>query len=294
MTAAGKALGPIESPRAASTLIICGEDDQEEVERRLWDITGGDFPEYLHAASVYGSVGPLMELNGNKPVRATGFRWLEETIQNHHGLELLIIDPKSRFYGLDENNNDHATQWIQSLEYLAKEYSLTILISAHISEANSGKISQSMNRGASALVDGSRWQAGLVRLDKQTAEYYGIEKPRGYIVLDTPKNNYAADVAKPLYFKRTDTGSLVFCNLKEDADKAKEDCIYDLIMSDPEQYTRRELRESKDFLADIKDRFKRFKRDDIYPILDKLIEREKLYEVAVGEGRKKRMVLLGK
>ncbi len=173
----------------------------------------------------------------------------------------------------------------------SKEYNLTILISAHTSEANSGKISQAMNRGASALVDGCRWQAGLIRLDKETAEYYGIENPREYVVMDTPKNNYAADIAKPIYFRRTDTGALVHCNLREDADKAKADYICELLKADPEQHTKRDIRNSKDFLADIKDRFKKFKREEIYPLLDKLIEQGRLEEIVSGEGRKQRIVL---
>jgi putative DNA primase/helicase len=291
MTAAGKAFGPIESIKPCKTLIICGEDDQEEVERRLWDVSNGDFPDLLHAASVYGSVGPLMELEGNKPIRATGFHWLEETIQKHPGMELLIFDPKSRFYGLDENNNDHATQWIQSLEYLSKEYNLTILFSAHTSDANSGQISQKMNRGASALVDGCRWQAGLVRLDQKTADHYGIENPRGYIALDTPKNNYAADAGKPLYFRRGENGQLEYCNLKEDGDKAKCEKILELVAADPTFYTRYELLRDKDFFTDMKDVFKKIKKDEMKPLVDRLIDEKKLVEEAVKtDGRTRNII----
>lgn len=295
MSAGGFSFGPIQAVEAQKTLIICGEDDQDEVERRLWDVTGGDFPDKLHAVSVYGSVGPLMELDGNKPVRASGFYWLEETIQRHPGLELLILDPKSRFYGLDENNNDHATQWVQSLEYLSKLYDLTILFSAHTSEQNAAKISQKMNRGASALVDGCRWQAGLVRMDKDTADKYGIEKPRNYVVLDTPKNNYAADVGRPLYFKRTDTGTLTYCNLNDESMAAQCDLVFDLIERDPNRWSRYDLKKNKDFINDIKERFTKFTREDLYPIIDKLIEQKKLFEVednvVDGAGAKRKVLV---
>lgn len=286
MTAAGKAFGPIESPRAARTLVICGEDDQEEVERRLWDITDGDFPEYLHAASVYGSVGPFMELDHNRPVRSGGFYWLEETIQKHPGLELLIIDPKSRFYGLDENNNDHATQWIQSLEYLGKHYDLTILFSSHTSDANSGKISQKMNRGASAIVDGCRWQAGLVRMNEETAESYGIDRPRDFIILDTPKNNYAADVSKPLYFKRSACGALHYCDLRKEATKAQADLVLAILKMDGRHRSRKEWQRDTDFVSEIKDRFKKFNRENLYPIIDHLIEQGKLIEASSDEDKR--------
>ena len=94
-------LGPINAPDPIRTLVLIGEDPQDELDRRLWDIAKGQFPDLLHACSVYGEVGPLMRLDGNIPTRADGFKWLEETIQGHPGLELLILDPKSRFYGLE-------------------------------------------------------------------------------------------------------------------------------------------------------------------------------------------------
>ena len=92
--AAGGKIGPITAPVAVQTLIVCGEDDRDEVGRRVWDICKGKFPAKLHAASVYGEIGPLMELDGNKPIRAEGFHWLEATVKGHPGLELLIIDPE--------------------------------------------------------------------------------------------------------------------------------------------------------------------------------------------------------
>ena len=297
MTAAGAAFGPIEATRPAKTLIICGEDDQVEVDRRLWHITGGVFPDNLHAASVYGSVGPLMELDGNKPVKATGFHWLEETIQKHEGIELLILDPKSRFYGLDENNNDHATQWIQCLEYLANEYQINILFSAHTSEANSGKISQSMNRGASALVDGCRWQAGLIRMDEGTAKSYGIQNPRQYVILDTPKNNYAADVARPLYFKRTDTGVLQYSSPAKDYLEKLGSALISILGEDPEEYTKNDLYRApkgKDIVGELKDKFsKNFSRSkDMEKLIDYLLAEGKLKLETTNPGRNSKEILV--
>jgi replicative DNA helicase len=176
--AQGGGLGPIQAVRQLRTLVVIGEDNQDELDRRLWNIGKGRYPDLLHACSVYGEIGPLMRLDGSVPVRADGFYWLEETIKGHPGLELLVLDPKSRLYGLDENKADHSTQWIQSLEYLAKKYELTILFSHHTAKDNGAKISQNMSRGSSAIVDGCRWQGGLARMGESQAEKYGIKNPR--------------------------------------------------------------------------------------------------------------------
>lgn len=206
--------GMIRAVEKIKTLSVFCEDPQEEVERRMWDICKGVFPDDLHVLSTYGLMEPLMRLDGNTPVRAGGFYWLEEMIKAHPGLRLLILEPKSRFYGLDENNNDHATQWVACLEYLARKYMLTILISHHTGKEEGGRISQKMSRGASGLVDACRWQAGLARLDKSTAEKLGIKNYRKYILFDTPKANYSEDIEHPLVFGRGDNGVLEYYDPK--------------------------------------------------------------------------------
>ena len=207
--ASGENFGPISAVRPTKVLGIFGEDPQVEIDRRLWDVCKGQFPEKLHAVSVFGQVGPLMRLNGNVPEPADAYRWLEETIKLHPGLEVLILDPKSRFYGLDENNQDHATQWIACLESLVHRYNITILFTHHTAKNAAGKIDQNMSRGASAIVDGCRWQAGLIRMDTKEATTMGIEDPRNWVIFDAPKMNYAPDMPSALYFHRnSQTGVL--------------------------------------------------------------------------------------
>ena len=131
----GGNFGPLRAQEPLKVLVLAGEDPQEEVDRRLWKIGAGDFPDGLHVASVVGSnVGPLMHLDKNNPVTAPGWDWLRETIKSHEDLDVLVIDPKSRFYGLNENNNDDGTAWIACLESLSKEFGLTILFSHHVSK----------------------------------------------------------------------------------------------------------------------------------------------------------------
>ena len=77
------------------------------------DETNALLVENFHAKSVSGMIGGLMALHDGNPVLAPKYEWLAKTIEQHEGLELLFLDPKSRFYGLDENNNDHNTEYNQ-------------------------------------------------------------------------------------------------------------------------------------------------------------------------------------
>ncbi len=266
MAAKGGTFGPISAVCPLKVLVICGEDDQDEIGRRIWDITGGNIPPNLHAASVYGEVGPLMRLEKGVPERAAGFYWLEETLKNHPGIDLLIIDPKSRFYGLDENSNDHATEWIRCLEYLCKEYVPNILFAAHTSQGEMGRISQKMNRGATAIIDGCRWQAGLAQMDPDTADKYHIDSPRDYIAFDVPKSNYSARQQNAIYFKRTDTGALEYVELKIPQSTQDEiNTFLTLLKNSHEQFTDRDLKKEKigkSFFNSMKENHPDFKRED--------------------------------
>ncbi|MCP3942587.1 MAG: AAA family ATPase [Desulfobacteraceae bacterium] len=243
--ASGGSFGPIKAPKPLKVLCVFGEDDQDELGRRFWDICKGKFPENLHAASVYGEVGPLMKMDGKNPIPAEGFRWLEETIKKHPGLDVLFMDPKSRFYGLEENNNDHGTQWIGLLESLRLRYGVTILFSTHTSEANSNKVSQQMNRGASSIVDGCRWQAGMAVMDQNIADRYSIEDKQNYVVFDAPKSNYTAKQSRPIYFKRGEGGVLKYTELKNDGMASISGKFHKLLLENDAQFTIRDLEQGK-------------------------------------------------
>lgn len=280
--AGGYGIGPVRAVKPTPVLYVAGEDAQDEIDRRLWNIGNGQFPAELHACSVYGEVGPLMRLDGNVPVRADGFRWLEATIQNHPGLEVLILDPKSRFYGLDENNSDHATQWIQSLEFLSKKYELTLLFSHHTSKNDGAKISQNMSRGSSAIVDGCRWQAGLVRMDDITAGKLGIQHPRLYVEFNAPKSNYAPDIPSSVFFKRNEYGILEYVNVKGEGLKAISLVFLEIYKNEKTEYTKRELERDdycKDIRDELKEQFPGFKRDKMPKIINWLIEKNMVEEI---------------
>lgn len=294
--ASGGKFGPISVPKPLKVLCVFGEDDQDELGRRFWDICKGKFPENLHAASVYGQVGPLMELDEKRnPKKAAGFDWMEKTIQNHPRLDVFIFDPKSRFYGLDENNNDHGTAWISCLEELRMRYGVTILFSAHTSEANAGSVSQVMNRGASSIIDGCRWQAGMAAMDKNTADRYSIDDRQNYVIFDAPKSNYTARMDRPIFFKRGEGGVLEYTELKSDKMAAYAKTLHGLLLEDGGEYTQRDLKKGdngKEICQAMKLNCKSFERKThTEELWHYMIQKDLAKEVGTSTGNGHKIVL---
>ena len=238
----GAGLGPLKAAQQFKVLLIAGEDPADEINRRLWKIGHGDFPLGLHAVSVMGRVGPLMQLHEGNPIFAEGWRWLWYTVRAHEGLDVLILDPKSRFYGLDENSNDHATQWIAALESLADEFKITILFSHHTSKQRSDSLSQHASRGASAIVDGCRWVAGMTRISEDSAKRYGLSDPRGYVEFDITKSNYAAQLPSKFIFKRTENGLLEYAALESERRNTIKKILYEGLIESDVFFSRRNLK----------------------------------------------------
>jgi len=296
--AEGGSLGPLHVQGSQKVLILCGEDGEDELNRRLWEIGQGSFPSGLHAVSVVGKVGPLMMLDSNNPIKAPAWGWLRETVKNHVGLDVLMLDPKSRFFGLNENDNDHATQWIACLEALSQEFNLTILFSHHVSKQRASSLTQDMSRGASAIVDGCRWVTGMTMLSDNAAKRYGIHDPKNYIEFDITKTNYAAQLPQKLIFRRTENGSLEYARLEMDRSKRLKRFMYDLLVEDSGRFSRSELKKGegdcRGFLEAIKEEFPDFNRSrELNKILDDLKEGLLLteYEVKNNEkGRSKKIL----
>lgn len=276
----GTSLGPIKFPEPTRCLGLLAEDPWEIIQHRLWNIGHGEYADGFHIYSTLGKVGPLMELNQGNPVRSKWFSWLDETIGNHagaslNGIPLVFIDPKSRAYGLDENNNDHATQFVASLELLSQKHNTTIIFAHHVSKARASTMDQSMSRGASALVDACRFVAGMTQMPPETAKRYEIENPRDYIAFDVVKNNYAPRMSSPFYFKRGPDGVFQYVSLEAKRLKEMTAFLCGALMDERCNgiyFTRRELRREKKakmFCDEIKSEFPDFTRkNDIDALLD--------------------------
>ena len=273
--AAAGTFGPFEAPEPLRVLILAAEDPTQELDRRLWAMAGGDFPEHFYAASVLGKIGPLMELKANNPRRSPWWAWLDETLSAHGALDVLILDPKSRLFGLEENSNDHATQFVASLEALAQRHRLTILFTHHAPKG-AKTINQALSRGAQALVDACRFGLGVMELDEERGKKLGIEDFQTYLEVKITKNNYGACGSRPIHFRRGAGGLLSPVNLSEERIKPMALHLSFLLGQDGYHYTKRELigrAAGKDIRAQMGAAFKGFVASrDMGPAIDHLLE----------------------
>ena len=294
MMASGGSLGPLKAPKPLNVLLLIGEDPQDELDRRLWRVCKGNFTDSLYATSVAGKIGPIMQIDNGNPARSKWYEWLRKTIENHPGLDVLIIDPKSRFYGLDENNNDHCTQWISALESLATEYNITILFAHHVSKSLGDDLHQNMSRGGSALADGVRWLVGMTPMDEGTAKKYGVSS-RNYIKMDLVKANYVAKLPKTIFFKRDDLGVLHYEELEHVRLNKMAQFLCDLICQESNSLTRRDLRRDssgKEITDKMKEEFSKFNRSkDMDACLDYALKQGWLEENDIGTSKNPKKII---
>jgi hypothetical protein len=194
-----------------------------------------------------GKLGPLLEFDeaGNPRQSSAAFGWLRNSISSLKPIDVLILDPMSRLYGLRENENNDATFWVHSLESLALEFDLTVMFAHHIAKAERdtepGKIS---GRGASALRDGCRFIAGLAEMDDKTAKYYG-ENPRDFLVFDIGKSNYAPGLKNRIFLRRSNQGVLEPVNLSANRLIKIADFLVDFLRQQQKPLSRRDLLKDK-------------------------------------------------
>jgi replicative DNA helicase len=276
---------------------LAGEDSQEELGRRtvsaikaLWS-DGSPPPEIDNfiPVSVMGELGPLMQLDeAGNPVNAPAYDWLCKTLANLPDVEVLVLDPKSKFYGLVENDNSHNAAWINCLESLATRFKITILFSHHESKLRAGSMDQASSRGGSALTDGCRWVANLKTMDLETAKKFQVAEPHNYVVLDVTKSNYAPKLPAPIYFRRGAGGVLTYVDLAADRVRGIAEKLLDRLAeeeADGRHFSRRDLlyeKEARRVIDKLKEEVVGFQRlRDINWAVNHLLEGGWLKEIKV-------------
>lgn len=205
-------------------LMLCAEDDEEEIHRRLHKIKSHfvesgqtaqlkGIEERLHIFSTIGTDTLLTKREVAGEVNATTvverIALLASEIAN---LKLIVIDPASRFRGGEENSNEDATRFVEALEVLAKKTNATVLIAHHTnkgSSTNSIEPGQGASRGASALTDGLRLQINFHALSDQQLKQMNIsrETKNRYVAVTVTKSNYSA-FPEAVILERGDGGFL--------------------------------------------------------------------------------------
>ena len=171
------------------------DDERETVQRALDN----------NFVLIAGQPLPLLELRDGNPVESEGFQALMALVKQYTP-DVLILDPKSMFYGaLDENSNSHNTAFLSVLKKF-NEIGVTVLFSHHESKALAGNSTQFSSRGGQALSDGVRWQVSLSAMTTDEAEKYGVDAA-DYVKVAQTKSNYTR-FFEPFYLQRGEHGVL--------------------------------------------------------------------------------------
>lgn len=221
----GRWFGTFDATKGKVFLAL-GEEDAEEVRRRLYDVAKAlNLGEYeraevarnLTALGLSGkSVALLGKSDRGEPVPSAWFDKLKAALEAGGPWRCILLDPWSRWGGPDvELDNHTATRGVELLEELTQlEGSPTVLVAHHTrkgskEDATSGADADS-SRGASALTDGVRWVANLVRHKGD-----GGKLP---LTLNVSKHNHTAP-SEPLELVRDEDGPLRPMTPAELADK---------------------------------------------------------------------------
>ncbi len=265
--ATARDFGPFKPVRKFKVLYIGAEDPEWKLHRRIhliakkWGLLQSqDLINNLAVYSAVGKIEPLLMLNNNNPITTLSYEWLQKTIESINDLELLILDPMSRLYGLNENDNAHGTAWIQCLERLNQTYNLSTWFSHHEpkSASQNRNLKDSTGRGAGSIRDGCRGSISMREMTDSDGKKYEVN-PREFIELDISKANYTAKLPSSIFLKRGDGGLLEPANLKLD----RVSHFTELLVSELSELTNNQLISRSDL---------KYKKNIAKPLIKKLEE----------------------
>ena len=232
---------PVGAHAAGRVLLAMGEEDEEEIRRRLWAaMKAHDLPpDARKAVAARVVVLPLAgelcaltceEREGNDsrtPFADALEAELQEAVADEEdGWAALLLDPVSRFAGADaEKDNNAATRFVQALEHLTRLRGRpSILAAVHTNKGSrepgaAGATNAEAVRGSSAFVDGARWVAAMspaVGEDGKTAD-------PDRVWVGVAKSNYGKRPGVPWLVRREAGGALVAVGPEERAEQLAEE-----------------------------------------------------------------------
>jgi RecA-family ATPase len=217
----GMFLDEFISEKPIKVVFISGEDDQNELNRRLRSAIknfSNSYKDLVKQNLSFIDFSSSFELFTNK--LSYGETSITETpakliklIQDKLGDEvgLIIIDPVSRFRGGEENSAPDTTRFVQTIQLLSEQLNSTVLLVHHVNKnAKVNGTGQNNARGSSALVDGVRLVMELNALsDKEMKDQFNIAPgTKELLSLSVVKSNYGKKIM-PITVEKTDDGSFV-------------------------------------------------------------------------------------
>lgn len=206
--------------KEGKVVFISGEDDIAELQRRLhWSTNSlpkhvveriGKNINFIDLADTFKT---FTEKDRTGEVHMTSLvSDLINSIKESVGSEvdLIIVDPVSRFRGGEENLAADTTRFVQALQMFTTELNATVLCLHHVNKgAKSNGTGQNNARGSSALVDGVRLVMELNQLSEdEVKKLYGDTQVKLNILnLHCVKTNYTKPF-EPIALNKGENGCL--------------------------------------------------------------------------------------
>lgn len=230
----------VPSYATGGVVMAMGEEDPDEMHRRIRNILDHlNLPAH-HLSALEQRIFPLplagyfVEFleDGERSFAHERFEQILEQNAPDDGWKLIVLDPASRFMGVDaEKDNAYATRFVQLLERLTSLPGHPTVLCAHhtTKSARAGGPGGGRSiaaRGASALTDGARWQGNLfAATDESTGE-----PMEDMAVFTVSKSNYGPKPAT-LYLKRKEGSGVLIPAISPTQDNAVE-----MMTSGPSSY----------------------------------------------------------
>lgn len=206
--------------KEGKVVFISGEDDIAELQRRLhWSTSS--LPKHvverigknINFVDLADTFEAFTEKNRAGEVHMTNsVTNLISSIKESVGSEvdLIIVDPVSRFRGGEENLAVDTTRFVQALQMFTSQLNATVLCLHHVNKgAKSNGTGQNNARGSSALVDGVRLVMELNQLSEdEVKKLYGDTQVKLNILnLHCVKTNYTKPF-EPIALNKGENGCL--------------------------------------------------------------------------------------
>jgi RecA-family ATPase len=212
----GAWLGSINASRTGKVLIVLGEEDKEEAQRRAFVASLGTRPPAdgtITVLPLHGMACAMLENDERKnTIEAPFLRWLRDYLAKHGPFSLVILDPLTRFAGPEaEKDNAQGTRFVQAVESLVTPSGGAAIIVAHHTNKmgrTGATVSTVASRGSSSLTDGFRWVATMASNDLVFDDPILRDRLGEIVTVSFTKSNYSRKGA-PILLRRGEHGALV-------------------------------------------------------------------------------------
>lgn len=304
----GALLGECSHP--GSVLMVLGEDDASEIERRA-NATIAAFNVNNQRDAVakrvraFGLVGQDIRLTaqngGALKVTTLGNQIIEATanlkVESGEAVRLIVLDHLGLLHGGDFNAREAAALTMRVANHIAQQTGAAVLLLAHSPKSASEKEESDAQAiaGSTAFVDQARGAFVMAGMREVEAKRYGIDKDarKNYVSFATVKNNYGPSGVVRWFQRRTvlDYGVSVLApvNLAVPAKEPQTDGgaagrILTLVAQHRGQFSRTKLR---DLYSGVTGPLKACKRD-VEIALDQLVMDGRLIDREPTEDDRKR------